>query len=136
MLKIINKLRLLIESLFLWNKTMVKYDVDLMKRMAEADAGDKIVEFGLYNEITDEIEDDVVYEVIVNEHYNDGRFKSEHDLVFLDTSTGKYYHTRYERGLTEYQMYSPFDFLTEVHCNEVTISQETVTYTKTTWAAK
>lgn len=115
---------------------MTEFEVDLMKRMANADAGDIIREYGLYNEITDEFEDDMVYEVIVNEHYDDNRFKSEHDLVFLDTSTGKYYHTRYERGLTEYQMYAPFDFLTEVYCNEVTINQEVVTYTKTTWEAK
>lgn len=105
-----------------------------MKQLANSWGKTKVL--GNWNEKLGDFEPDIEYEIIINEEIDTGRWNSIHDLVFLDTSTGKYYHTRYEQGLTESQMYSPFDYDDYVECDEVTITQKPVTTIETTWKYK
>lgn len=108
----------------------------IMVDLARSYDGEKCTLHGKWNEKLEDFEPDEVYQVIVNEHYDNGRWKSQHDLVFLDMQTGKHYHVRYENGLTESQHYSPFDGENEIDCAEVEIKQEEVVTIKTTWESK
>lgn len=106
----------------------------LMVQLADSWDGSVIKEMGDWNEKTEEFAPDQEYEVIVNEFYDTKRWTSEHDLVFLDKSTGKYYHVRYEKGLTESQYLSPFDYYKDgVECDEVQITRTERTIIETTW---
>lgn len=114
-----------------------KFAHSLMVRLADSFEGSVIKELGDWNEKTEKFAPDIEYEVIVNAWYDDKRWNSVHDLVFLDKSTGKYYHTRYEKGLTESQYLNPFDYDKEgVMCDEVTITQTERTIIETTWEYK
>jgi hypothetical protein len=112
----------------------------VLKRLVEEWACDDEIKFmGDWNEITEDFEDDDVYVVVVNEWYDNGRWKSQHDLVFLDKQDGKYYHYRYEKGLTESQHYYPLDEYKKydsVECDEVTVERKERTIIETTWAYK
>lgn len=111
-----------------------EFDHDLMVRLADSWACNDIIKvMGDWDEKTEEFEDDKTYVVVVNEWYDNGRWKSQHDLVFLDNQDGKYYHIRYEKGLTESQYYEPFDGERIIECREVTITQTERTIIETTW---
>lgn len=79
------------------------------------------------------------YIIVVNEWYDNGRWKSEHDLVFLDKQDNKHYHIRYEKGLTESQHYNPFDEYKDdemIICDEVEVQTKKRTIIETTWSHK
>lgn len=118
------------------NSKYKRFPNDLMVVLAASYDGDKYTYNGKWNESINDFDPDCVYEVIVNQHYQNGRWKSEHDLVFLDKQDGKYYHVRYEDGLTESQHYSPFDGEDVISCSEVDIEQKEVVTIKTTWKYK
>lgn len=106
----------------------------LMVRLAYSWAGNDIIFVqGEFNEKLMDFEPDLEYVVVLNEWYDDGRWKSQHDLVFLDIQDGKHYHVRYEKGLTESQHYSPFDGEDTIECQEVTVTQKERTIIETTW---
>lgn len=119
-------------SFFFWRKKMITtktFDQKFMKRLADSDVGTVIVEMGEWNELYEDFGEDTEYEVILNEHYDNGRWKSQHDLIFLDRSMDVYYYVRYERGLTESQYYDPFDGEKTVECKVVSITKtERVVY--------
>ena len=109
--------------------TTKSFDQRFMKRLADSEQGDIITEMGEWSDVYNDFGQDTDYEVILNEHYNDGRWKSQHDLIFLDKRTDVYYYVRYERGLTEKQYYDPFDDEKTVECRVVTITKtERVVY--------
>jgi hypothetical protein len=108
-----------------------------MVRLADSWAcSDPIKIMGNWNEKTEEFDPDKTFVVVVNEWYDDGRWKSQHDLVFLDNQDGKYYHVRYEKGLTESQYYNPFDGEDVISCSEVSITQKERVIVETTWEYK
>lgn len=116
-----------------WHRPKTKsFPKELMRNLAETYSGE-VKYMGEWNERIGTFAEDELYEVIVNEHYDDSRWNSVHNLVFLEKSSGKYYHTRYERGLTESQMCNPFDGEVTVECDEVTISTHIEQITVTTW---
>lgn len=49
------------------------------------------------------------YEVTENRQVEERRWVSVHEFVIRQLSTGRFYRTFYERGLTEYQDTEPFD---------------------------
>lgn len=105
---------------------------DLMWKLANTDYGE-VKLTGAWNDNLNDCNPDELFFVLVNEHYDSGRWRSSHDLVFLEKSTGKHYHTRYERGLTESQHYSPFDSEEWIDCEEVLVESVVRTITETTW---
>lgn len=105
----------------------------MMKHLAELEAKDTYTLSGDWNAVLNSFAPDITFTVLVNDHNSDGRWNSRHDLVFVDNSTGTKYHTQYERGLTESVLYRPFEFDTEVQCNEVEIHEEIQTITVLKW---
>lgn len=107
---------------------------DTMVSLADSWACDDIIKIrGKWSDILEDVEPDKEYVVVVNEWYDDGRWNSQHDLVFLDKQDGKYYHVRYEKGLTESQYYNPFDGEKTIECHEVSITQTPRIIVETTW---
>lgn len=114
------------------NMTTKIFPQSLMKDLSYGYGTTKVM--GDYNEKTDSFAPDIEYEVLHNEQCNTTRWNSVHNLVFLDKSTGKTYHTQYEIGLTESQYLSAFDYDKEgVECTEVQTWEEQVTYTVLKW---
>lgn len=110
------------------------FDHDTMVRLADSWGCDDVIFVkGEFNEEIMDFGPDLEYVIVLNEWYDDGRWKSQHDLVFLDKQDGKYYHVRYEKGLVESIYYSPFDGEKTVDCQEVSITQTERTIVETTW---
>lgn len=113
------------------------FDRKFMKQLAELCAGDTITKIGEWSESYGDFGEDTQYEVILNEYHDSGRWKSQHNLIFLDTVMDIYYYVRYERGLTESQMYDPFDGETIIECEEVVVTKtERIVYDYTWESAK
>lgn len=71
-------------------------------------------------------EEDGPFVVVETEQVDARRWVSLHSLIF--SFEGKYYHTHYERGLTEYQETYPFEGEPEeIECQEVFRKEKVVT---------
>ena len=110
------------------------FDHKTMVALADGWAcNDVITIHGKWNDKTEDFDPDCTYVVLVNEWYDNGRWRSQHDLVFLDNQDGKTYHTRYEKGLTESQYYEPFDGEKTIECEEVLVTRKERVVIDTTW---
>lgn len=108
------------------------FSQDTMKQLA--DGYGTVTIHGEWNETRGEFGESVVLEVLHNEECNTSRWNTIHDLVFVDTKTGEAYHTQYEQGKTESQMFYPFDYDKEgVECQIVDVWEEQVTTTVIKW---
>lgn len=59
-------------------------------------------------------------EVVKDNITGKSRWSVQHDLVFKDTATGKFYVTSYSEGATEQQDEAPFEYEPEaIACDEV-----------------
>jgi|AGFT01.1.fsa_nt_gi hypothetical protein len=113
-----------------------RFPQDVMERLAHSYG--KVTFYGQkWNESMGAFDDDLVLEVLHNEQVDTTRWNSVHDLVFIDTETGEGYHTRYEQGLTESQMLTPFYYDKEgVDCDIVDVWEEQVTTTVIKWGTR